>query len=138
MWNDIQENTTSSNFTAFADNLSAVRAIAHGKEVWVTETGWPVNSQASHGHTVASPTDAETYWNGVGCNQLFGKVNTWWYTLEDASELANTPLVPSFGVVGANGTALYNLACSGPSGGVTSRRKRGVGRAMIGGRTVWE
>ena len=132
------ENATSSNFTAMTDAIAAVKAVATGKEVWVTEMGWPVNEVATREKAVAGLPDAETYWNAVGCLQLFDKVNTWWYTLEDAKKLASGPTgVPNFGVLGGNGTSLYNLTCSGLAGGEVSKVKR-RGRAVIGGRTVWE
>lgn len=110
--------------------LSAVRAASHGKDVWVTETGLPVNSNAFHGHTVAGLSNAETHWNGVQCLQLFGKVNTWWYTLEDAKELAATPRVPSCGVVIATGSGLFDLTCSGLTGGLVPRRRGAMRRGM--------
>lgn len=58
--------------------------------------------------------NAKTYWDEVGCGKLFGKVNTWWYTLQDA--FPSTPS-PSFGVVGTqlSTTPLYDLSCSGAS-----------------------
>ena len=50
----------------------------------------------------------------MGCGLLFGKTNTWWFTLQDA--YPTTPN-PSFGVVGTalSDTPLYDLSCSGAS-----------------------
>lgn len=85
-------------------------AVAGGKDVWVTETGWPV-SGPNEGAAVASVANAKTYWDQVGCNTLFGKVNTFWYILQDA--LPTLPS-PSFGLVGAGSITqapLFNLTC---------------------------
>lgn len=53
----------------------------------------------------------------MGCNKLFGRINTWWYTLQDA--FPNTPN-PSFGIVGStlSTTPLFDLSCSGASSAV--------------------
>lgn len=55
----------------------------------------------------------------MGCGLLFGKTNTWWYTLQDA--YPTTPN-PSFGVVGTvlSDTPLYDLSCSGASTSASS------------------
>ena len=80
----------------------------NGKEVWITETGWPVSGKTS-GDAVASVDNAETYWQEVGCS-LFGQYNTWWYTLEDS--IPTTPN-PSFGIIGSdlNSEPIYDLKC---------------------------
>lgn len=61
--------------------------------------------------------NAKTYWDQVGCNKLFGKINTYWYTLQDA--FPTTPN-PSFGIVGTDlsTTPLFDLSCSGASSAV--------------------
>lgn len=85
-------------------------AVAAGKDVWVSETGWPV-SGPTEGSGVASVANAQTFWDAVGCDLLFGKVNTYWYILQDA--LPTLPS-PSFGIVGAGSvsqTPLFNLTC---------------------------
>ncbi|KXL48580.1 MAG: glycoside hydrolase family 17 protein [Acidomyces sp. 'richmondensis'] len=95
---------TDANTTFFDSYYQTVNA-AQGKPVWVTETGWPVSGPTEN-LAVASVANAETYWQDVACT-LLGKINTWWYTLQDA------PASPSFGVVGSdlNSPPLYNLAC---------------------------
>jgi len=87
------------------DNTTAVST---GKPVWVTETGWPVSGPTS-ASAVPSVTNAQTYWDEVGCS-LFGNINTYWYTLQDAPEPSGTP---SFGIVGAtlSTTPLFDLTC---------------------------
>lgn len=97
----------------FSDAFGQTQAAANGKPVWVTETGWPV-SGATVGDADPSTANAQTYWDQVGCDMLFGQVNTWWYTLQDAAP--DTPN-PAFGLVGNTlGTdPLYDLSCQGVS-----------------------
>lgn len=101
----------------FFDAYQATVGAASGKPVWVTETGWPVSGPQSN-LAVASVANAKTYWDQVGCS-LFGKTNTWWYTLQDA--YPTTPS-PSFGIVGTtlSTTPLYDLSCSGSSSSSSS------------------
>lgn len=106
--------TTDANGISAGDSLfweayNNTAGSGNGKEVWVTETGWPVSGSTS-GQAVASVQNAETYWQEVGC-ALFGKYNTWWYTLDDS--IPTTP-DPSFGIIGGtnvNSAPLYDLTC---------------------------
>ncbi|KAF3902170.1 hypothetical protein ABW21_db0206285 [Orbilia brochopaga] len=83
-----------------------VTAAATGKEVWITETGWPVQGKDMN-LAKANTKDAQTYWNEIGC-ALFGNYKTWWYMLRDAD-----PTAPEteFGVVDANLKPYYDLSC---------------------------
>lgn len=93
----------------FDNAVGETERVAGGKPVWVTETGWPVQGPTS-GSAVASPQNAKTYWNQVGCGELFGKRNVWWYTLYSANS-AQTDI--TFAVVNpdrAQGQK-FNLAC---------------------------
>ncbi|CAK49181.1 hypothetical protein CBS63078_2775 [Aspergillus niger] len=94
--------------TLFEESVAKTKAVAGDKEVWITETGWPVSGD-SQGDAVASIANAKTFWDEVGC-PLFGNVNTWWYILQDASP--TTPN-PSFGIVGStlSTTPLFDLSC---------------------------
>lgn len=105
-------NAIESGNTLFFDAYHATVGAAGGKPVWVTETGWPVSGPTEN-LAVASTTNAKVYWDQVGCS-LFGRTNTWWYTLQDA--YPTTPS-PSFGVVGTtlSTTPLYDLSCSSSS-----------------------
>lgn len=98
------ENSNSTFWAAYDATVSAVG----GKSVWITETGWPVSGPTEN-LAVPSLANAQTYWDEVGCAS-FGKINTYWYTLQDA--YPTTPS-PSFGIVGTtlSTTPLYNLTC---------------------------
>ncbi|KAH0532268.1 hypothetical protein TsFJ059_000983 [Trichoderma semiorbis] len=88
--------------------LQKIQNAGPGKEVWVTETGWPVNGVSS-GAAIASTANARSYWEQVGCPN-FGKTNVWWYTLQDAAPDAPNP---SFGLIGSTltETPLFDLSC---------------------------
>jgi len=103
-------NGIESGASLFETAYSNVQAVSQGKPVWITETGWPVSGSTSN-LAVPSTTNAKTYWDEVGCGFSFGKINTFWFTLQDA--YPTTP-DPSFGVVGATltTTPLYDLSCS--------------------------
>lgn len=89
----------------FQKGVNNLKAAAGDKEVWITETGWPV-SGATENEAVASIANAKQFWDEVAC-PLFGNTNTWWYILDDAG--AN----PSFGVTNSesNTTPLFDLSC---------------------------
>ena len=105
---DNTENSIDAGYDIFFQTLNSTEAVSQGKPVWVTETGWPVSGPTDN-LAVASIQNAQTYWEKVGC-ALFGKTNTWWYTLQDSDP--TTPS-PSFGIVGSqlSTTPLFNLTC---------------------------
>ena len=111
-------NPIGNGYSLFDAAYEATVGAAGGKPVWVTETGWPVSGDTS-GDAVPSIQNAQTYWDQVGCGLLFGKTNTWWFTLQDS--FPTTPN-PSFGVVGTtlSDTPLYDLSCSGVSTSASS------------------
>ena len=111
-------NPIGNGYSLFDAAYEATISAAGGKPVWVTETGWPVSGDTS-GDAVPSTANAQTYWDQVGCGLLFGKTNTWWFTLQDA--YPTTPN-PSFGIVGTtlSDTPLYDLSCSGASTSASS------------------
>ncbi|KAI8624674.1 glycoside hydrolase family 17 protein [Xylariaceae sp. FL1651] len=101
------ENTKPNAIGQASDNfwsaVSTTESVAQGKDVWITETGWP-NLGPTERDAVASVDNAKTYWDTVGCS-LFGQRNTFWYTLIDANtaqvdlSFAITPLessIPKF------------------------------------------
>jgi glucan endo-1,3-beta-D-glucosidase len=102
-------NPITSGKALFDQAIANVKSTTKGKTIWVTETGWPVSGPDSNEAT-ANVENAKTYWDEVGCGELFGNVNTWWYTLQDA--LPSTPS-PSFGLIGSGSTTpLFDLSCS--------------------------
>lgn len=103
-------NSISDGKALFDSAVAHTQSVSGGKEVWITETGWPVSGKTMN-LGVPSIANAKTYWDQVGC-PIFGKVNTWWYTLQDASGSAVPN--PSFGVVGntLSTTPLFDLSCS--------------------------
>ena len=96
----------------FFNAYDATVAAVGSKSVWITETGWPISGPTEN-QAVASTQNAKTYWDQVGCS-VFGKINTFWYTLQDS--YPNTPS-PSFGIVGTtlSDTPLYDLTCPSAS-----------------------
>lgn len=79
-----------------------------GKPVWVTETGWPA-SGPDWEKAEASVKNAKYYWNEIGCRQLFGKVNTFWYILRDS----NSENTMKFGIDEklTGESPLFDLSC---------------------------
>ncbi|RMZ80637.1 hypothetical protein DV738_g2616, partial [Chaetothyriales sp. CBS 135597] len=102
-------NDVSNGGELFEGDVNETVAIASGKPIWVTETGWPTTGP-TQGQGVASVENAEIYYQQVACDLFRDGVNTWWYTLQDSE--AN-PSVPSFGLVGAGTppptTPKYNI-----------------------------
>ncbi|KAH9892163.1 glycoside hydrolase superfamily [Xylariomycetidae sp. FL2044] len=68
----------------FKKAYDAVVAAVGGKPVWVTETGWPTTGP-NWDEAEPSIDNAKVYWDDVGCDQLFGQVNTFWYNLRDSN-----------------------------------------------------
>lgn len=89
--------------------LNKVKGAGGGKEVWITETGWPISGKTS-GAAVPNKANSLRYWQDVGC-PAFGKDNIWWYDLQDFT----SGDVPNFGVLGAdlNGPTNFDLSCKG-------------------------
>ena len=105
-----QANDISQGANLFKDAYQATVGAAQGKPVWVTETGWPTSGKSS-GAAIPSVENAKTYWQQVGCASLFGKTNTWWFTMQDAAPA--TP-DPSFGLIGSTltTTPYFDLSCA--------------------------
>ncbi|KAL1862758.1 hypothetical protein Daus18300_008402 [Diaporthe australafricana] len=103
-----------SNATTIFDYIygTSLNASTQGKPVWVTETGYPA-SGPTFGQAVASVDNAAQYWQDIGCDRLFGRVNTWWYTLRDS----NPANKEKFAITdGLSETAKFNLTCAPGSG----------------------
>lgn len=118
------------NAQLFQDAYDATVAVSQGKPVWVTETGFPVSGKTS-GQSTPSLQNAKQYWDQVGCDKLFGKINTYWFTLQDAYPITPNP---SFGIVGAtlSTTPLFDLSCPA-SGSVSAQSNSGSSSAAGAG-----
>ncbi|KAF3122768.1 hypothetical protein TWF594_002739 [Orbilia oligospora] len=90
----------------FWESYEATRQAVSGKEVWITETGWPVTGK-DMGLASANVKEAQKYWNDIGC-ALFGNYKTWWYMLRDADP---TPPEIEFGIVDAKFQPYYDISC---------------------------
>lgn len=91
----------------FRTAVAQTESVAKGKQVWITETGWPRVGPVSR-DAVANKANSQRYWKEVGCS-LFGKRNTFWYTLKDANT-AQTDL--SFALTPReNNTPYFDLSC---------------------------
>jgi glucan endo-1,3-beta-D-glucosidase len=103
-----EANSIDAGYQVFFQAYNNTQGAVGSKPVWITETGWPVSGPTSN-LAIASITNAQTYWDQVGC-AVFGKINTWWFTLQDS--YPTTP-APSFGIVGTqlSTTPLFNLTC---------------------------
>ncbi|KAK6827297.1 glycoside hydrolase family 17 protein [Apiospora arundinis] len=127
------ETTRPNSIDQAADNfwsaLAQTESVSSGKEVWVTETGWPHRKFTlfplydlktmmltfldrkggpNSGAAVANLSNARRYWHDIGC-PLFGSRNTFWYTLKDANT-AQTDI--SFAVTPLeNNTPYFDLRC---------------------------
>ncbi|CRK18141.1 hypothetical protein BN1708_012256 [Verticillium longisporum] len=102
-----------SNTTAVFDDIyNQTFTFAGNKPVWVTETGYPVSGPNS-GEAIASVSIAAQYWQLIGCDRLFGRVNTWWYNIRDS----NPAITEKFGITeNLKTTARFNLTCAADSG----------------------
>lgn len=112
-YENTKANSIENSQSIFWSDYNDVVAIAGGKAVWVTETGWP-NVGPTENQAVSSIDNAATYYKETGCSLFAANVNTWWFTLQDQQ-----PVVPSSGVVFAvtgpgappPTTPLYDLSC---------------------------
>ncbi|EGY16021.1 glucan endo-1 like protein [Verticillium longisporum] len=102
-----------SNTTAVFDDIyNQTFTFAGNKPVWVTETGYPVSGPTT-GEAIASVSNAAQYWQLIGCDRLFGRVNTWWYNIRDS----NPAITEKFGITdNLKTTARFNLTCAADSG----------------------
>ncbi|KAI1095857.1 glycoside hydrolase family 17 protein [Rostrohypoxylon terebratum] len=127
---DSMPNDISQAKSLFQDALSKTQQAAGGKSVWITETGHPVSGKTV-GQSIASTSNAETYWQDVVCPLLDSKTNLWYYTLQDATP--DTPN-PSFGIVGnkLQTTPLFDLGCNNTKSSSSSSSSAGASSTASG------
>lgn len=95
----------------FDTAIANVRSTTGGKEIWITETGFPVSGPSSN-LAVPGAADAKKYWDDVGCGELFNVTNTFWYTLEDNYGGSLSSAGPSFGILDSAGKENFDLSCN--------------------------
>lgn len=103
----------------FFDAYNKTVAAAKGKEVWVTETGWPVSGETA-GQAVPGADNARIYWEDVTCRLVNENVNLYYYILQDV-QWGNPS--PSFGIKPGGDLAqvspLFDLSCPGAAKNVS-------------------
>jgi glucan endo-1,3-beta-D-glucosidase len=88
--------------TAYRKTLAAAGDVP----VWITEVGWP-SEGPDFGKAVASVDNARAYWQDLGCD-LFGRTNTWWYSLHDT----NPDIDEDFSITkDLSTTPIFDLSC---------------------------
>lgn len=102
-YENTEANSVSNANSLFFEKYNAVQAVANGKPIWITETGWPT-SGSTENQAVPSVDNAETYWKSVACELLSRNIPTWWYILQDSAS-------PNFGVLQSGETPKYDLSC---------------------------
>jgi glucan endo-1,3-beta-D-glucosidase len=89
-----------------------VEAVAGGKPLWVTETGWPVKGK-DEDQAVPSIENAAKFWQEIACELESRCINFWWYILNDDG--ASPSFSVAGGIDGANTKPLYDLKCKNVS-----------------------
>ncbi|KAG4441642.1 hypothetical protein IFR05_002849 [Cadophora sp. M221] len=129
-----EDNSIENAPTLFNSAYDITVAAAKGKPVVVTETGWPVSGKdAAGGHP--STANARSYYEAVGCNTLFGKTDTYWYTLVDANTAVDSQ--PQFGIVGTTVStkSLFDLTCDPVKSSSSSASKTATSSSDSGSAT---
>ncbi|KAK0109319.1 hypothetical protein ONS96_003138 [Cadophora gregata f. sp. sojae] len=129
-----EDNSIENAPTLFNAAFEITTAAAKGKPLIITETGWPVaGKDAKSGHP--STENARSYYEAVGCNTLFGKIDTYWYTLVDANTAVNSQ--PQFGVVGTtvSRNSLFDLKCDAPKSTSSAASKTATSSGPSGSAT---
>jgi len=91
--------------------LKSTEQAAGDKDVWITETGWPV-SGPDFGQAKATVENSKGFWDTIGCT-LFGRRNVWWYVLRDS----NPDNDAKFAITkDLSTTPQFNLTCPANSG----------------------
>lgn len=110
-WESNNANSIEQASELFFTGLDKTNAIAQGKPVWVTETGWPAVGD-DYGEAVANAANAETYWKEVTCALVASNINIWYYDLQESQ---NGQASPDFGIFGAGDLntvpARWDLTC---------------------------
>ena len=73
---------------AYYEAHDKVVAVSKGKEVWTTETGWPI-SGATVGAAVPSVQNLQSFWWDVACGSFASNINMFWYILVSGASKSN-------------------------------------------------
>ncbi|KAK8104445.1 glycoside hydrolase family 17 protein [Apiospora kogelbergensis] len=110
-WEKNNPNSIDNAHARFYEGLDKTKALAMGKPVYVTETGWPVVGK-QQGAAVASAENARRYWKDIACSLVASGVNLWWYDLQE-SQYGQAE--PDFGIFPAGDLGQlqpsYDLSC---------------------------
>ncbi|KAL7622407.1 hypothetical protein AAE478_007912 [Parahypoxylon ruwenzoriense] len=110
-WEQTKPNSIGNAHERFYDGFNKTLSLAGNKPVYVTETGWPISGKTVN-QAVASPANAQIYWQDIACSLIARGVNLWWYNLQE-SQWGQAD--PDFGIYPAGDLgvvkASYSLAC---------------------------
>lgn len=76
---------------SYFGSVNATKIAMPGKDVWLTEVGWPFKDTSSPmaSQGTANKENLQKYWNDIGCN-IFGKYTAFWFELTQDT-LADQP-----------------------------------------------
>lgn len=113
-WEAENDNPIEQAAALFFSGVDKTKAIAQGKPVWVTETGWPAVGE-NQGAAVANAANARTYWKDVTCKLVDSNINLWYYDLQESQKGQASP---DFGIFPAGDLnaveARWDLSCVSP------------------------
>lgn len=95
----------------FWKSYTDTKAVAQGKPVWVTETGWPIIGDTL-GEAVAGVDNARIYWQETVCSFLRAGINMYYFQLQSAQ---GSQINPDWGIKPAgdvrNEKARFAVTC---------------------------
>ncbi|KAI0830388.1 glycoside hydrolase family 17 protein [Hypoxylon sp. FL0890] len=110
-WEQTKPNSIGNAHERFYDGFNKTMALANGKPVYVTETGWPVSGNTVN-QAVPSAENARIFWQDIACSLISSGVNLWWYDLQE-SQWGQAD--PDFGIFPAGDlnsvSPRYDLSC---------------------------
>jgi len=103
---DHADNSIEQGAPLFQEAMDKTVGVAKGKEIWITETGWPVTGPKA-GQAEANKENAKAYWDAVGCPN-FDSVPTFWYMMYEGISDSATP---DFSIADSSYKPLFDLSC---------------------------
>ncbi|KAJ4298182.1 hypothetical protein N0V90_006081 [Kalmusia sp. IMI 367209] len=93
---------------SYFSSLEATKKTSRGKEIWLTEVGWPFKDTRSLvvSQGTASAESLQKYWNDIGC-AVFGKYTTFWFELRLDTVLGQ----PDWAILGDGNIPRIDLSC---------------------------